>query len=164
MVYAERWTVNGERWRTLTHERWMVTDVNPWTLAERERPETVRSPNGHGTVTVTGENQKINSNVLGGVRFGQVTFASLPRKFSEKSILIKISLFIGYFYNFNIMPTLIRPKQYLGLNINVPLGSLKKDHIKIAPRKWQKKPKNTKMPLKKTKMMILYFIGTLLYS
>ena len=63
-VNGVRWTVDGGRWRTLTLERWTVTDVNPWTVPERERSETVRSRYGHGTVTVTGENKKINCNLI----------------------------------------------------------------------------------------------------
>ena len=36
-----------------------MKDVYPGTVLESERPGTVRSRNGHGTVTLTGENQKI---------------------------------------------------------------------------------------------------------
>ena len=55
-------TVQRHGWQTLTHERWTVTNVNLLTGVERERPETVRSRNGH--VTVTGENQKIYCNIF----------------------------------------------------------------------------------------------------
>ncbi len=35
--------VDGERWQTLTHERWTVKDVIPWTVVERERSGTGKS-------------------------------------------------------------------------------------------------------------------------
>ena len=71
-VNGGRWTVNGGRW-TMKVGRWTVTDVDPGTVngegrlpgngtrkwTARNGTVTEWSRNGHGTVTLTGENQKI---------------------------------------------------------------------------------------------------------
>lgn len=77
--------MNGERWRTLAHERSTVRDVGPWTVFCIKQIFIKESRCGYGMVNETSEDQEVYCDILRHLKISQ----KMPRILNPDSDFYK---------------------------------------------------------------------------